>query len=161
LNEGDVLLDLQFRLKCLGAAKGWSRSFRISLENLGNQIKPEDVMCKPTLMLKEFIVSCKWPKDFDFTQCSLAEVAPEDYNQTLQSLVPHRHFLILPLASSPSFEKITGTTGEAKKDWRLDPNKDIRRITRTLDAFTHFVFEKSGGQNTKTALASFCQGRRD
>jgi hypothetical protein len=78
----------------LGAAKGWARSFRNSLESLGNQIKPEDVMCKFTLMLKEFIASCKWPKDFDFTQCSWAEVAPEDDNQTLQSLVPHRYFLI-------------------------------------------------------------------
>jgi hypothetical protein len=47
-----------------------------------------------------------------------------------------------PYLEGGKFEKISGDTGEISPDWRGQGIK-LQRITRTLDAFQHFVVAKS------------------
>jgi hypothetical protein len=50
--------------------------------------------------------------------------------------------------------KISGTEGGVDPKWRRDPSTEIQRITRTMDAFVHFVFKESG----ETILIGDIQG---
>jgi hypothetical protein len=54
---------------------------------------------------------------------------------------------MLPLAPVASeILKISDTEGGVDPHWRENPNRDVVRITRTLDAFAHYVYHKSEGQ---------------
>lgn len=47
-----------------------------------------------------------------------------------------------PYLEEGRFEKISGDTGDISPDWRGQGVK-FQRITRTLDAFQHYVVAKS------------------
>jgi Alpha-kinase family len=49
---------------------------------------------------------------------------------------------VSPHLEGAKFEKISGDTGEISPNWRSQGIK-LQRITRTLDAFQHFVVAKS------------------
>jgi hypothetical protein len=42
--------------------------------------------------------------------------------------------------------KISGTEGGVDPHWRENPDRNVVRITRTLDAFAHYIYHKSQGQ---------------
>lgn len=67
------------------------------------------------------------------------------------------HLLVSPLIKplpGHKLEKISGTVGEVDYNWRKSSNPYTPRITRTLDAFQHFVMMKTRG----TLLISDLQG---
>jgi hypothetical protein len=87
----------------------------------------------------------------------LAEVPQDQYakNPDLQACLPYPTFLMYPLAPpSSTMIKISGTEGGVDPKWRRDPSTEIQRITRTMDAFVHFVFKESG----ETILIGDIQG---
>jgi hypothetical protein len=51
---------------------------------------------------------------------------------------------MMPIASS-LFIKISGSAGDVAAGWRQSQDKEIIKITRTLDAFAHFIFVRSQG----------------
>lgn len=72
----------------------------------------------------------------------MVEIPLEQYNSNA-ALRKHLHspyLLISPLVEpvqGMKLEKISGTGGDVDPNWRGSPNE---RITRTLDAFQHYVF---------------------
>lgn len=85
-------------------------------------------------------------KDFDVTPAVLAHIPSQVYqnDQQLQKALPFPYFLMMPLATSP-FIKISGVGGDVNPQWRQHEEQDLQRITRTLDAFAHFVLHASAG----------------
>jgi hypothetical protein len=85
-------------------------------------------------------------KDFDVTAVVLASVPFNIYeaNRNLQRFLHDPSFLMMPIASS-LFIKISGSASDVTAGWRHNQDKDIIKITRTLDAFAHFVFVRSQG----------------
>jgi hypothetical protein len=81
---------------------------------------------------------------FEFTTLHMIEVIP--HNRNPANLTPYmksKHLLLSPYLEGSRFEKISGDTGEISADWR-DKGGKLQRITRTLDAFQHYVVAKSG-----------------
>jgi hypothetical protein len=71
----------------------------------------------------------------------LAKATQESHNNNpaLKSALYYPSFLMLPLAPvSSEILKISGTEGGVDPCWRENTNKDVVRITRTLDAFAHY-----------------------
>jgi hypothetical protein len=79
----------------------------------------------------------------------LAKATQESYNNdpALKSVLHYPSFLMLPLARvSSEILKISGTEGGVDPCWGENPNRDVVGITRTLDAFAHYVYHKSQAQ---------------
>jgi hypothetical protein len=51
-----------------------------------------------------------------------------------------------PYLQGDNFEKISGDTGDISANWRANKSVQVPRITRTLDAFQHYVVAKSHGE---------------
>jgi hypothetical protein len=150
MREMDVMQGLKYRLKCLAVVRFWAAKFRAHLQSCTNKLPQSEVICECTLPLLSlfdfYLLHLSFFIDFDVVQSSIASVITDDNDDPLlQKYLPHIHFQVQSLGS-PSFKKITGCDGEVAKKWRKDPSKDIQRITRTLDAFTHFVYERSKGE---------------
>ena len=61
----------------------------------------------------------------------------------LHFYVTAKYLLMSPYLEGGNFQKISGDTGEISPSWRKNEAK-LQRITRTLDAFQHYVAAKSG-----------------
>ena len=74
----------------------------------------------------------------------MANIHPDHLaSKELRSLLPHDTFIMTPLLEG-KWIKISGSDGSVSPDWRDDDNLEIVKLTRTLDAFQHFVMEHSG-----------------
>ena len=93
-------------------------------------------------MLKNITVAdCALPA-FEFTTLHMIEVMPNKRNPTnLTSYMNSKYLLMSPYLEGSKFEKISGDTGEISANWRERGGK-LPRITRTLDAFQHYVVAK-------------------
>ena len=86
----------------------------------------------------------------------MIEVIPSNRNPAnLTSYVKSKYLLMSPYLDKGHFEKISGDTGEISPAWR-EGNSKIQRITRTLDAFQHYVVAKS----EKKLLIADLQGKQ-
>jgi hypothetical protein len=76
----------------------------------------------------------------------MIEVRPNKRTPPNLSLYMRSKYLLMsPYLEGSNFEKISGDTGEIAPDWREKGGK-LQRITRTLDAFQHYVVTKSDGK---------------
>jgi hypothetical protein len=73
----------------------------------------------------------------------------------LTSYLKSKYLLMSPYLERGNFEKISSDTGEISAAWREGSSK-IQRITRTLDAFQHYVVAKS----EKRLLIADLQGKQ-
>ena len=74
----------------------------------------------------------------------MVEVIPTKRNPAnLSSYV--KYLLMSPYLEGSKFEKISGDTGEISPDWR-ERGEKLQRISRTLDAFQHYVVAKLDGK---------------
>jgi hypothetical protein len=76
-------------------------------------------------------------------------------SKELRTLLPYDTFIMAPLLSG-KWIKISGTDGSVGPEWRDDENADIVKLTRTLDAFQHFVVVDSGRNLIITDLQGMC-----
>ena len=80
---------------------------------------------------------------FEFTTLHMIEAMPSNRNPAnLTPYINSKYLLMSPYLEGSKFEKISGDTGEISADWRKKGDK-LQRITRTLDAFQHYVVAKS------------------
>jgi Alpha-kinase family len=84
------------------------------------------------------------PVAFDFTTLHMIEPVPSKRNP-----VKSKYLLMSPYLEGSKFERVSGDTGEISPAWR-EKGAKIQRITRTLDAFQHYVVAKS---NEKLLIA--------
>jgi len=64
----------------------------------------------------------------------------------LSSYLNSKYLLVSPYLEGGNFEKISGDSGDISARWRENKSSKLQRITRTLDAFQHFVVAKSQSQ---------------
>ena len=77
----------------------------------------------------------------------MAEVPQKKHLQpNLSKYLKSKHLLMLPYLEGSSFEKISGDGSDISANWRENESLKLQRITRTLDAFQHYVVPKSHGQ---------------
>ena len=99
-------------------------------------------------IIQKFIFSmCYYPgifpsHTFEFTTLHMIEAMPNKRNPANLIYMKSKYLLMSPYLEGSKFEKISGDTGEISADWRKRGNK-LQRITRTLDAFQHYVVAKS------------------
>lgn len=72
-------------------------------------------------------------------------------SKALRSVLPYDTFVMSPLLEG-KWIKISGTDGFVPPNWREAEDPDIVKLTRTLDAFQHFVMEGSDGKFIITDL---------
>jgi len=64
----------------------------------------------------------------------------------LSSYINSKYLLVSPYLEGGNFEKISGDIGDISARWRENKSAKLQRITRTLDAFQHYVVAKSQSQ---------------
>jgi hypothetical protein len=70
-----------------------------------------------------------------------------DSNDKLKGYANSPYLLVSPLLQpldGQKLVKVSGTVGDVDPEWR-ESSSDLQRITRTLDAFQHFVMMKTQG----------------
>ena len=121
-------------------ARHWASRFRDEIQGLmeSKMVKMEDLMGMPnSLNLKPVLIPSL---AFEFTTLHMIGVIPHRRNPSnLASYTNTKYLLMSPYLEGGKFEKISGDTGEISPDWRGQGIK----LTRTLDAFQHFVVAKS------------------
>lgn len=84
-------------------------------------------------------------QDFHFQISAMAKIHSDHLaSKELRSLLPHETF-IMTLLLEGKWVKISGTNGSVRPDWRSDEGPEVVKLTRTLDAFQHFVLQNSEG----------------
>ena len=63
-------------------------------------------------------------------------------SKALRSVLPHDTFIMSPLLDG-RWIKISGTDGFVQPDWRDQEDVELVKLTRTLDAFQHFLVAES------------------
>lgn len=69
-------------------------------------------------------------------------------SNNLRGYINSPYLLISPLLQpldGQKLVKVSGTVGDVDSEWRESPS-DLQRITRTLDAFQHFVMMRTQGK---------------
>jgi hypothetical protein len=85
---------------------------------------------------------------FHFASLYMIKIALEDSNDNLRGYTNSPYLLVSPLLQpldGQKLVKVSGTVGDVDSEWR-EPSPDLQRITRTLDAFQHFVMMKTQGK---------------
>ena len=133
-------------LQIAGLATEWGRKFWDMLRE-----KASDVWINEKLLGIFFIIRHSTLRllltlgiqGFQFQIPIMAKIHPDhSASKELRSLLPHETFIITPLLEG-KWIKISGSDGSVNPDWRDDGDIEIVKLTRTLDAFQHFVLEHS------------------
>jgi hypothetical protein len=99
--------------------------------------------CLVCILLKILTcITCQF-QDFHFQISAMAKIhSDHSASKELRSLLPHETFIMAPLLEG-KWVKISGTDGSVRPDWRSDEDPEVVKLTRTLDAFQHFVLQNS------------------
>ena len=114
--------------------------------------------CLVCILLKILTcITCQF-QDFHFQISEMAKIhSDHSACKELRSLLPHETFIMAPLLEG-KWVKISGTDGSVRPDWRSDEDPEVVKLTRTLDAFQHFILQNSEEHQSSLIYKVYCIG---